>query len=340
MKKLYDVVVLRSLAIIMVVAFHAYGMMYWGHFPNMTNEYKEIYYNINQYVVNFRMPLFIFISGYLFSFLEREKNKYPTFLALFQNKFKRLIIPYLIFATIYMLTTGMGFDLKVLISGSCGHLWFITMLFWCFMCARLFRLVPWSRNLYYQIVVLLISFIVLFLDVTEISFMGVQGLPRWFFWFYLGYVISPYRSQLFDYLSKRKIWLVIFALVYLSELIYTIKFVESADERGWFMRFAHLAIVLLIWYVTNWAINNSSRPWYENAVFKELNRTSYGIYVLHYWLQPMLISSTAKRLFHLETLAANHVILFPLLFFLTSLACSYIGTKVLLKTKIGRFLIG
>ena len=38
MKKLYDVVVLRSLAIIMVVAFHAYGMMYWGHFPNMTNE--------------------------------------------------------------------------------------------------------------------------------------------------------------------------------------------------------------------------------------------------------------------------------------------------------------
>ena len=76
MKKLYDVVVLRSLAIIMVVAFHAYGMMYWGLFPDLTERYKELYYDINQFVVNFRMPLFIFISGYLFSFLEREKNKY------------------------------------------------------------------------------------------------------------------------------------------------------------------------------------------------------------------------------------------------------------------------
>ena len=96
----------------------------------------------------------------------------------------------------------------------------------------------------------------------------------------------------------------------------------------------------LIWYVINWAINNSSRPWYENAVFKELNRTSYGIYVLHYWLQPMLLSSTAKRLLHLETLAANHVIIFPLFFFLSSLTISYVGTKFLLKTKVGRFLIG
>ena len=216
MKKLYDVVVLRSLAIIMVVAFHAYGMMYWGHFPDMTDEYKEIYYNINQYVVNFRMPLFIFISGYLFSFLEHEKNKYPTFLALFQNKFKRLIIPYLIFATIYMITTGMGFDLKVLISGSCGHLWFITMLFWCFMCARLFRLAPWSGNLYYQIAVLILGFVALFLDVPKFSFMGVQGLPKWFFWFYLGYLVSPHRNQLFDFLSKRKIWLMIFALVFFA----------------------------------------------------------------------------------------------------------------------------
>lgn len=340
MKKLYDVVVLRSLAIIMVVAFHAYGIMYWGGFPDMTETYKDLYYKFNQYVVNFRMPLFIFISGYLFSFLEREKGKYPTFLELLKNKFKRLIIPYFIFATIYMLTITLTLNIKTLISGDYQSFWFITMLFWCFICTRLLRLVPLGNKIHSQIVVLTISFIVLFVHIPEFQLMGIQNLPKWFFWFYLGYIVSPYRNQLYNYLNKRKVCLFAFALVYLAELIYTIKFVENASERGWFMKFAHLSIVLLIWYITNYTINNSSIPWYENAVFKELNRTSYGIYVLHYWIQHLAISYTVKRVLHLEILAANHVILFPFLFFLTSLAASYIGTKILLKTKVGRFLIG
>ena len=340
MKKLYDVVVLRSLAIVMVVAFHAYGMMYWGHFPDLTERYKDLYYNFNQYVVNFRMPLFIFISGYLFSYLERERGKYPTFIDLLKNKFKRLIIPYLVFASIYMLTTGMGFDIKVLISGSCAHLWFITMLFWCFICTRLFGLIPCRHRLILQLSLLIVSFILLFIDIPTISFFGIGSFLKWFFWFYLGHILSPYRSPIFNYLSRRKFVLFALALVYIIELSHTIMFVESAEERGFFMRFAHLAIVLLIWYFTNWAINNSSKPWYENIVFKELNRTSYGIYVLHYWLQPFIISSTAKRLLHIDTFAANHLFLFPFLFFLTSLMLSYIATKIILRTRIGRFLIG
>ena len=36
MKKLYDVVAIRSLTTVIVLAFHAYGMMYWGKFPDMT----------------------------------------------------------------------------------------------------------------------------------------------------------------------------------------------------------------------------------------------------------------------------------------------------------------
>ena len=47
--KLYDVVIIRSLAIIMVVAFHSYGMMYAeSHFPKSNTMYYDLYYNINQ----------------------------------------------------------------------------------------------------------------------------------------------------------------------------------------------------------------------------------------------------------------------------------------------------
>lgn len=340
MKKLYDVVVLRSLATVMVVAFHAYGMMYWDNFPNMTETYKNLYYAINQYVLNFRMPLFVFISGFLFSYLERERNKYPTFTELFKNKFKRLIIPYFVFTAIYMLTTGMEFSFKILISGWLAHLWFITTLFWCFIFTRLSCFVTRSHTLYLKIFLLIISFCVLFFELPQLGIMGIQYLPEWFFWFYFGYVISPYRNQLYDYLNKRKFWLVVFVAIYALEFLYTTRFSECEEERGGFVNFAHIAIVLFIWYVVNWSTRNSTNAWYKSKVFKELNKTSYGIYVLHYWIQTLLISSVAKEILHLDTFATNHVILFPFLFFISTLTLSYIGTKALLKTRIGRFLIG
>lgn len=44
-----------------------------------------------------------------------------------------------------------------------------------------------------------------------------------------------------------------------------------------------------------------------------LSKYSFGIYIFHNWVGPYMISSTAKRIFPLEDLAANHVVLFPLM---------------------------
>lgn len=341
MNRLYDVVVIRSIAIVMVVAYHAYGMMYWdGHFPETAEIYKDLYFVINQYILNFRMPLFLFISGLLFSFLETEKCKYPTFTALAKNKFKRLIIPYLIFATIYMLTTGMGFNLKIMLSGWLAHLWFIATLFWCFISTRLSCFIPYGKTLWFKCTLLAISFILLFPELPKIGFLGIQELPEWFFWFYLGYVISPYREQLFIYMSKRKIWLLALTAVYSFGLVYTITFTGNEEESSWFIYPGQVSIVLLVWYITNYVIRNSSKAWYKNRIFGELNRTSYGIYVLHYWLQVLIVSSSVKQVLHLDELAANHIYAFPLILFLATLLMSYVGTRILLKTSVGRFLIG
>ena len=71
-----------------------------------------------------------------------------------------------------------------------------------------------------------------------------------------------------------------------------------------------------------------------------LSRYSYGVYIFHNWLAVYLISSTAQRLFPLAAWAEAHVVLFPLGFFLAtfllSLACSWL----LLKTRVGKYLIG
>lgn len=336
--RLYDVVFIRAFAIVLVVAFHAYAKLYADHFLDMKAVYHDMYFNTNQLALKFRMPLFIFISGYLFSYLESVKGKYATFSGLLKNKFQRLIIPYFIFAIIYMLTTR-SFNFEKLLSGDFTHLWFITMLFWCFIFTRLSSLVPYSKCIYYKVTMLFLSFALLFVPSFLPSIIGLSNSTLWFFWFYLGYFVLPYRELLYELIDKKYRWAILLVIGLLGTA-YTVYYVKTDIVRTLGGQLGHLAIVLLVWYAVNRLIRNHPGKWLEGKFFKELNRTSYGIYVLHNWLQLFMISGTAKHIFHLNEIAQNHTVLFPLSFFLLSLLFSYIGSVMILKTKVGRFLIG
>ena len=71
-----------------------------------------------------------------------------------------------------------------------------------------------------------------------------------------------------------------------------------------------------------------------------LSKYSFGIYIFHNWVGPYMISSTAKRIFPLEELAANHIILFPFLLTLSVICISWCLSWALMQTKVGRMLIG
>ena len=42
--KLFDIMIMRAVATIMVVAFHVYGVMYANHFPAMREKYYAVVY--------------------------------------------------------------------------------------------------------------------------------------------------------------------------------------------------------------------------------------------------------------------------------------------------------
>lgn len=115
---LSDIVFLRAISIVFVVAFHAYGMMYAAaHFPALKDTYYQMYFTLNQCVfINIAMPMFVFVSGYLFAFL-RQRGKYPNFVDLVKNKAKRVLLPYFVFGLIMMATTN-NFHPLVLLYGS------------------------------------------------------------------------------------------------------------------------------------------------------------------------------------------------------------------------------
>jgi len=94
----------------------------------------SIPYVIQNWIYSFHMPLFFFLSGYTFKIKDSVKDN-------LKKMFRRLIIPYLIYNVIFLLSdvilfgrksTTVNADLNDMISGqgSFGVIWFLLSLFW------------------------------------------------------------------------------------------------------------------------------------------------------------------------------------------------------------------
>lgn len=339
--RLYDVVIIRSLAIIMVVAFHAYYMMMVsGHFPESAQSYHDMYFCINNLILQFRMPLFIFISGYLFSHLENDRGKYATFKMLITNKFKRLIIPFFVFTTIFMLSIN-DFSWDPYYRWGYQHLWFIPMLFWCFIFTRLLSFLSFSKKLWWKCVLLIVFFCLNIMPVELDRWFGLSNFIKWYFWFYFGYQLYLNRNMLYDIINRHKtIISIILATAFCAGCWVKCSLFEDNSTLTWYTEAANASIVILIWYWTNKLLFSGLMGGVVMTRLEWLNRHSYGIYVFHNWLQPFMISSTATALFGLDVLAQKHIIIFPAVFFISSFLLSLGLTWLLLKTRVGRFLIG
>ena len=340
--RLNDVVIIRSIAIVMVVAFHAYHMMMVpGHFPKSMDMYHQMYFNIICHILQFRMPLFIMISGYLFSHLENDKGKYATFKALLQNKFKRLILPFFVFATVFMLSIN-DFSWEPYYRWGYQHLWFIPMLFWCFIFTRLQSFLPFSKSTWWKSLLLVVFFsFIIFLNIS-LPLFALPSFLKWYFWFYFGYQIYLNRDRIYDFMDSHRY---VYSVMLLAVFVYGTWVKCNHDGSDYIyktaMELANVSVVLLFWFWINFILFGFVRA--NGGVirnFNWLNKHAYGIYVFHNWLQPFLISSTAIGLFGLEALAMNYPVLFPLVFFISSFILSLGLTWLLLKTRIGRFLIG
>lgn len=328
----YGIAILRLISIIIVVFFHAYGMTYANHLPvNIASIYQNQYEAFNQsYLINIAMPLFTVISGYLFCG-QLFKKKYSSFINLIWQKVKRLLIPFYFFTVLFMITTN-SISLPPFYTGGYWHLWYLPMLFWCFIITYFLHYIV-LRNKKIEFCVLLLFFFLVLVDKFLPRFLGLYNVTKWYYWFYLGYIVKHYESNIFLAIKQ-------YHLIYIAFIVYFITGILLYSEYGKDTihgLIASTVAIVCIWYLVR-LIDWQNLP--INSLLMSFSSCSFGIYIFHNWLEMYMLSNIAQQIFPIAYWAENHIYLFPFAFASIAFIISWVITRLLLKCRIGKFLMG
>ncbi len=328
-----DIAILRLLAIVIVVAFHAYGMCYAeGHLPQpLPKNYQEAYEWFNQYIpINVAIPLFVFVSGYLFG-IQLQKRKYQSLWQVAKDKFLRLGVPYYIFLPI-MMATYSGFKLEPYFTGGYWHLWFLPMLWWLFIVTYLLYPIVFSGKKWMAFCLLFCTYVFALMGMFLPHLFGLHHLNEQLCFFLLGVIVMRNEGGIIRAFTS-------YNLIYPLIMIYVITVMLFPTEYGGVtvaLLIGSTSAILVIWYLFHLV------PWsrfYFCPLLLSLSACSFGIYIFHNWVEVYLISSTAQKLFPIADFAEHHIILFPMFFTLIAFVISFVLTKMLLMSKVGQLLL-
>lgn len=330
---LADIAILRLFAIIIVAAFHVYGMTYANHLPPPIAElYKSVYESVTSCgLIRVAMPLFVLISGYLFA-MQIINGKFSGFKQMLLNKSQRILLPYYIFTILFSLTYS-GWDWKPFYTGGYWHLWFLPMLMWLFILLFLIRKPLLYGNPIWLCLALIITFLLMIPDRFIPMILGAHNVSKWAFWFVLGFALFRYDDKIGKAIKKFHLAIPMI-LIY---LMITYFFPTEYGKVTWYSELASLCAVISLSYLARQV------DWQKYNITKYLVRfssCSFGIYIFHNWIAVYLISTTAQKYFPIAAFAKEHIVLFPLIFSMIVILLSFFLTYLIRSNKYGKMLIG
>lgn len=332
--QLMNVVILRSLAIVMVVLYHCYcpWLKAWDWFPTPL---RPTYSFIFECMLVGRMPLFASVSGYLFAHLFLDRGKYGTFGVFLKNKTRRLLIPCVLFLAIMCLCLQGNFIEELI--GYGYHLWFLKMLFVSFMITWLILKYVHKR---WDFLVLLLSVILAF--TPSIHFFALEQFQKYYMFFYGGVLLYKYRESL-KFLSSQNSVLIL-CLIYLSLLLLVLWRYLTGDPHGDIIHsdliVVYLRIIIRVFFVliafsvVDYVIQNKREM--SLPLLVKINKLSFGIYLFHFLYIKILYKYFYSTIINL----GSYDIIGPVIFFAFIMVLSIFSAILVNKTKWGAYLIG
>lgn len=207
MKLVEEVAFIRPILILLLVVYHAF-LIYGGGWAQPVG-YVDIpmYRDIAVLSYSCMLETFVFISGYLFFWGILNANKSYNLKSILKSKFQRLLIPAWVWSCLYFFIIDNSNSLKdiILMGGGIGHMWFLPMLFWCFIFAWGFLNLPCSYK-----VKLALSMTLAIISWLPIPFRIGMALYYQLF-FILGFFLVQKRELILKYLTPLRLsylWLV------------------------------------------------------------------------------------------------------------------------------------
>lgn len=205
-----QIVLLTLFAMTLVVAGHC----------DITPDYKQLW--IFKWVYSFHMPLFFFISGFLFALTTPgEKLKTTTILSFIKKKAIRLLIPFLfINTTIFIIKSALIRDSSMMqhpieltwnsfidstLFNPIGFMWFLPALFVIFMISFPIRKalnIHLDKRSLYLIVITILFFTLDTVIQLKISFMQLSKAIYYISFFFIGILYFDNKNIIDQFLKK------------------------------------------------------------------------------------------------------------------------------------------
>ncbi|MGD8263764.1 MAG: acyltransferase [Desulfobacterales bacterium] len=274
---------LKSLAICLVVIGHSV--------PGKANEDNTgIVILVEKSIYTFHMPLFMFLSGYLFvTYSINNTQKYVDSVSFISQKFKRLIIPYLTLGSIGFILKGivsnysyrpieMSFSFYIHglfypLEAAVQMYWFLITLFIIFLFFPIFKKILNSDKALLSLMLLTLFFLGNVLNTHNIGFLNISGVVNYVFYFFSGCMLSRYYSTFPAKIGKPSILL--FFL-----LMFTISLALFIDTDNKIIKIIIALIgICLSFSIAAWINNN------QLNLFSFINGYSYPIFLLSWFVQ-------------------------------------------------------
>lgn len=138
-----EVSFVRPILILLVVLYHSMAI-HTGNWEMLEGgTIIPAYKAVGRLAYSFMLESFVFVSGYVWAFQRETRGRKESLLMLCQKKAIRLLIPTIVFGLFYFYLLEEGkLTILHLLEGP-GHLWFLPMLFECFLiswCLLYFKL--------------------------------------------------------------------------------------------------------------------------------------------------------------------------------------------------------
>ncbi len=343
---LYEVSYIRSFTIFFLVFVHSFikigagGSYAREYFPNPV--YELIVYVFAHFIVE----LFSFLAGYVWAYQLLDLGRRYGLFEFIKKKAKRLLLPMLFFGFFYLLLffypSSYSIDslFLMLLSGP-GHLWFLLVLFWSF-------IILWFIDHFRlsSVGTLLILAVLSFIPHFPWPF-GFGKLPHLLFFMFCGYLLRKHheivQKKFMNPVAIILIWILFVVLVVilavvnnndemimLSDGIFSSRILSYGLSSIWCFFEACCVISALYLTVCFFTTKNGFVP---NRYVVSFNKYCYGVYMFHQFVYVFLY-------FKMPLYDMVHPYLLPWVGFLITISISLLLTKLILKTHLGRFLIG